>query len=310
MNKNFIKVLIAIFLIMIILGGALYFFDRNNTDAEQTIGDALESNQENTENEEIEERKFEEELTTPLSNSNAPAGSYVHNTFDVTSDDKIDIIEDWKEDNESGLKYRKITSYSEYLKIKEALSNIREMTKDDFINYFMVIFINQDTNYVPKFEKVECNRSEGIARILIYKKARESNDSDYNGSWVVMPNNNDKYEFSIIYSEQSINEDAIKLPSIYVSSSDKEIQSSSGSAYWSKEVDGKTISAIFDGVDPRDGIYKDNFTINNQESINIKTDYKVTSVEIQSINKDDNKNYQVQFNEKTKNITFNNTATK
>ena len=78
-------------------------------------------------------------------------------------------------------------------------------------------------------------------------------------------------------------------------SNNKEIRSSSGSAHWSKVVDGKTISAIFDSIDPRDGNYKDGITINNQELINIKTDYKVSSVEIQNIDKENNEKYQVQW---------------
>ena len=81
------------------------------------------------------------------------------------------------------------------------------------------------------------------------------------------------------------NEEMVKVPNTYVSSNNKEIQSLSGSAYWSKVVDGETICAIFDGIDPRDGNYIDSFTINSQEKINIKTDYKVSNVEIQSINK-------------------------
>lgn len=109
--------------------------------------------------------------------------------------------------------------------------------------------------------------------------------------------------------EESVPEEdkeTIKLPNTYVSSNNKEIQSSSGSAYWSKVVDGETICAIFDGIDPRDGNYRNSFTINSQEKINIKTDYKVSNVEIQSINKENNERYKVQYNTTTKNISFNN----
>lgn len=101
-------------------------------------------------------------------------------------------------------------------------------------------------------------------------------------------------------------EETIELPNTYVLSNNKEIRSSSGSAHWSKVVDGKTISAIFDSIDPRDGNYKDGITINNQELINIKTDYKVSSVEIQNIDKENNEKYQVQYNAETKNISFKN----
>lgn len=106
--------------------------------------------------------------------------------------------------------------------------------------------------------------------------------------------------------ETTYDEESGGLPQIYVSSNDKEIMSNSGSAYWSEIVDGKTVSAIYDSIDPRDGNYRHSFTINNQETINIKTDYKVSNVEIQSINKDNNERYKVQYDTKTKNISFNN----
>lgn len=100
-------------------------------------------------------------------------------------------------------------------------------------------------------------------------------------------------------------EETIELPNAYVTSNNTEIHSLSGSAHWSKEVDGETISAIFDSIDPRDGNYNENIAINNKQSINIKTNYTVTSVEIQSIDKNDNNKYEVQYNEEAKNITFN-----
>ena len=118
-------------------------------------------------------------------------------------------------------------------------------------------------------------------------------------------NNNETEEIPNIY-ESTNDEESGGLPKIYVSSMDKEIMSMGGSAYWSEVVDGKTVSAIYDGIDPRDGNYRDSFTINSQEKINIKTDYKVSNVEIQSINKDNNDRYTVQYDTKTKNISFKN----
>ena len=101
------------------------------------------------------------------------------------------------------------------------------------------------------------------------------------------------------------NEKMVKVPNTYVSSNNKEIQSLSGSAYWSKVVDGETICAIFDGIDPRDGYYKQSLTINNQQTVTIKADYEISDVKIQDINKENNKKYQIQYNKKSKNISFN-----
>lgn len=97
----------------------------------------------------------------------------------------------------------------------------------------------------------------------------------------------------------------VKVPNTYVSSNNKEIQSLSGSAYWSKVVDGETICAIFDGIDPRDGYYKQSLTINNQQTVSIKADYEISDVKIQDINKENNKKYHIQYNKESKNISFN-----
>lgn len=60
----------------------------------------------------------------------------------------------------------------------------------------------------------------------------------------------------------------------------KEIQSLTGTAHWSKQVDGKTINAIFDSINPKNANYKEDITINNKELVNIKTNYKVSEVKI------------------------------
>ena len=139
------------------------------------------------------------------------------------------------------------------------------------------------------------------------KKAKEDMEKTEQELEELVENTNNKEteELPNIY-ESTNDEESSGLPNIYVSSNDKEIMSMSGSAYWSEVVDGKTVSAIYDGIDPRDGNYRDSFTINSQETINIKTDYKVSNVEIQSINKDNNEKYKVQYDTKTKNISFNN----
>lgn len=207
MNKNSIKVLITIFLIIIILGGIIYLFNREDKDGEQTTGETLENEQENIEDEETEERKFEEEVTTPLSNSNAPAGTNVFNTFNITADDNYNLIEEWENHDDTGLKFIKITSYSEYTKIKESLTNLREMTKEDFINYFIIIVVNKDTNYIPKFERLQHNeKNREEVNLCFNKKEQEDSNSVYNGSWIVMTNKYDKYKFNFVYSEESIYE--------------------------------------------------------------------------------------------------------
>ena len=157
MNKNSVKIILTIFLIIVIIGVIAYLLNKKDSNLEQTTGETLENEQESVANKEIEERNFEEEVTTSLSNSNAPAGTNVFNTFNITKDDNYNIINEWENHESTGLRFIKITSYSEYRKIKEALTNLREMAKEDFINYFMIVVINEDTNYIPKFEKVQHN---------------------------------------------------------------------------------------------------------------------------------------------------------
>ena len=118
----------------------------------------------------------------------------------------------------------------------------------------------------------------------------------------VSVNNEESKDESVPEEEKEI----IKLPDTYVLSNNQEIKSFSGTAQWSKVVDGKTISAIFDGIDPRDGNYKQSLIINNKQTVSIKADYEISDVKIQNINKEDNKKYQVQYEKQSKNIKFNN----
>lgn len=200
MNKNFIKAIIIIFFIIIILGGVSYLLNKKDTKEEKPAIETLKSGEENIDN---QERKFEKEVTTPLSDSKAPAGAFVYNTFKITTSDNYNLIKDWENDDKTELRYIKITSYNEYTKVKESIGNLRKMTKEDFINYFMIIVVNEDISYIPKFEKLQHNnKNSEKADLIFHKQKQEEKDYVYNGSWVIMANKYDKYELNIKYSEE------------------------------------------------------------------------------------------------------------
>lgn len=200
MIKKTIKVLFIIILFFIILVFGIVYIQKD-TNSEKLLSKAVKNNQENIESQEKEmlERKFEDEVTVPLSNSKIPSGYSVYNTFNVTLDDESNIIEKWKTDENTGLKYIKITSYSEYKNIKESLNGLREMTKEDFVNYFMIIVINENIEYVPKFEKLKHEEDRETISLNFCKEKQENTDVVYNGSWIVMPNSYDRYKLNMIY---------------------------------------------------------------------------------------------------------------
>lgn len=217
MDKKYMKVIIM--LIIIILSLTTVIIYKEIIQAKRNTQEILGKNQENVKNAEVLEnkqednnkdnneieRKFEEKVTVPLSNAKAPIGSTVFNKFSIAEDDKFEIIEDWQQDEVTRLKYKKITSYEEYLQIKEKLSEIREMTKEDFINYFMIIVVDIDKEYIPKFERRTSSDNNKTIIFNFYKEKQEDNNVIYNGSWIVAPNIDDQKEIEYIYLDSKPN---------------------------------------------------------------------------------------------------------
>lgn len=212
MDKKYMKVIIVLMIIIILslIGIIIY---KEVIIAKKNVKETLGNNQENIKDAELPEeskedtekenkemeRRFDEKVTVPISNSKAPAGGTIFNKFSITEEDKYAIIENWQQDDITRLKYKKITSYEEYLQIKESLGEIREMTKEDFINYFMIIVVDIDKENIPRFERRTISDNNKTIIFNFYKEKQEDNNIIYNGSWIVAPNIYDKKEIKYIY---------------------------------------------------------------------------------------------------------------
>ncbi len=142
-------------------------------------------------------RIFESNIPVAVSNSNYQPGHTVYNTFSVAKNSEIDTSI-FTQNN--GLYLKKITSYVEYLKYKENLPELRELTEDDFIYYYLVILLTDkiDTQYTYS----RLRETDEVLNVLVRKSnlLNVSEDSDilYNGLYMVIPNCSD-------YPEENIN---------------------------------------------------------------------------------------------------------
>ena len=87
--------------------------------------------------EEISNRIFDEP-NVAVSNSNTEPGTTVFKSFNVFESPDTQL-RDFSFSN--GVYYKKIISYNEYLKYKGIWSEMRELTQEDFINYYLIIAI-------------------------------------------------------------------------------------------------------------------------------------------------------------------------
>lgn len=133
-------------------------------------------------------RLFKSNIQVPVSNSTSPAGFTVFKPFNI-SNQKLNLNNFYQQND---LYLKKIISYDEYLKYKKEIPELRDLTVDDFVNYYLIILVSKDTNCTYTFEKSEINDDYLDLRIFKNKSLTETqNNLSHTGIAIILPNNTD-----------------------------------------------------------------------------------------------------------------------
>ena len=132
------------------------------------------------------ERQFNPLSDVPVSNSNTHGNKIVFKSF-FAYDDTLDLNEFTVANEE--LYFKKIISYDEYLKYKELIPELRTLTEDDFINYYLIITLSKNIDSIYMFNKIK--ESDNLLSLEILKNQKLSVQGStplYSGVAVILPN--------------------------------------------------------------------------------------------------------------------------
>lgn len=132
------------------------------------------------------ERVFDPLSDVPVSNSNTSGNKIVFKSF-FAYDEKLNLDE-FSNNNEE-LFYKKIISFDEYLKYKELIPELRTLTEDDFIHYYLIIVISKNIDSIYMFNKLEESDDSISLEILENTRLAETENSpSFSGVAIVLPN--------------------------------------------------------------------------------------------------------------------------
>lgn len=132
------------------------------------------------------ERQFNPLSDVPVSNSNTHGNKIVFKSF-FAYDDTLDLNEFIAQNEE--LYFKKIISYEEYFKYKELIPELRTLTEDDFVNYYLIIALSKNVDSIYMFNKIE--ESDDLLSLEISRntKLSETNSTPiYSGIAIILPN--------------------------------------------------------------------------------------------------------------------------
>lgn len=125
---------------------------------------------------------------TPVSNSESNNSRVIFKSFYAYSNELN--LNNFS--NQNDFYYKKITSYNEYLKYKELIPELRNLTENDFIYYYLVIVLSQDVEHIYTFEEYKTTENT-IDLTILKNKTLSPLDSIplYSGVAIVLPNVSD-----------------------------------------------------------------------------------------------------------------------
>lgn len=152
-----------------------------------------------TSNEISNTNRIFDEPNVAVSNSNTEPGTTVYKSFNILEDAKSQL-RNFSVSNR--IYYKKIISYNEYLKYKGIWNGIRELTPEDFMNYYLVIAIkeNESSNIAYSCKSVLVEDEKLNLHITSKNSNIENNnlqDSFATGISIVIPNRMDFAENKI-----------------------------------------------------------------------------------------------------------------
>lgn len=143
------------------------------------------------------DRIFDKEPIVAVSNSNTEPGTCVYKAFNVLKTEELQINEFSVRDE---LCFKKIISYNEYLKYKNMWSGIRELTQEDFINYYLILVIDKNPNKDKAYTFKRMLVDDGHLNLNIAQREANTNEKqEYcaSGIAIIIPNRTDFEEDKI-----------------------------------------------------------------------------------------------------------------
>lgn len=132
------------------------------------------------------ERQFNSLSDVPVSNSNTRGNKIVFKSF-FAYDETLDLNEFIPQNEE--LYFKKIISYDEYLNYKSLIPELRTLTEDDFVNYYLIIALSKNIDSIYMFNKLEESDDSISLEILKNKRLSELNSTPiYSGVAIILPN--------------------------------------------------------------------------------------------------------------------------
>lgn len=128
------------------------------------------------------------ETTEKISNSTAEAGMIESYNFKVENNQE-DFTE-FMQTKEENLMLAKITNNITYKRMQERFKGLRDLTDEDFKNYFVILVIDKDKTKEISFSKYETQGTTPY-KILTMNEKNATNDDKYSGSLVIIPNSED-----------------------------------------------------------------------------------------------------------------------
>lgn len=142
-------------------------------------------------------RIFDKEPKVAVSNSNTEPGTCVYKAFNILEKEKMET------DNfiiRNELCFKKVVSYDEYLKYKNMWSGIRELTQEDFINYYLILVIDKNPNKDKAYTFKRLLVEDGYLNLHIAQRdanIKENQECVASGIAIIIPNRTDFEEDKI-----------------------------------------------------------------------------------------------------------------
>ena len=131
------------------------------------------------------ERLFNSANSVPVSNADHRGNGIVFKSF-FAYDNSI-VLDTFSVQDE--FYYKKIISYAEYEEYKKLIPELRTLTENDFINYYLVIAMSKSTDHIYMFNDIE--EKEHALTLEILKNQTLSNTDKtpvYSGVAIILPN--------------------------------------------------------------------------------------------------------------------------
>lgn len=132
-------------------------------------------------------RLFDNKSGVSVSNSENLGGNYVFKSF-YDYNTSLDLK---KFNQKENLYLKKIISYEEYLEYQKIIPEIRTLTEDDFINYYLIILLSTDIENVYTLERPDEDTNSLTLNILKHQSISKPNtesEPTYSGVSIVVPN--------------------------------------------------------------------------------------------------------------------------